>query len=157
MPITVRNSESRDAEAIGRLAGEFHAYLRSLGDMAEFDFGAAAYLRDGFGDDPAFAGLVAELDSVVIGYLLYHFGYDTDHGQRLVHVIDIYVTEQFQRHGTGEALMQQVAEIGRSRRAELLIWSVYRPNVIAKDFYEKLGAKYLNGLDFMSLSICPAA
>jgi ribosomal protein S18 acetylase RimI-like enzyme len=153
MLVTVRHSEARDADAIGYLAGEFQAYLRALGDMAKFDFGAAAYLRDGFGDDPVFAGLVAELDSAIVGYLLYHFGYDTDHGQRLVHVIDLYVTEQFRRHGIGEALIRQVAEIGRSRRAELLIWSVYRQNVIARDFYEKLGAKYLKDLDFMSLTI----
>jgi ribosomal protein S18 acetylase RimI-like enzyme len=153
MSVTIRHAEARDAEAIGRLATEFHAYLRTLGDKAAFDFGATAYLRDGFGDEPAFAGLVAESDSIVVGYLLYHFGYDTDHGQRLVHIIDLYVTERCRRQGIGEALMRRVMEIGRSSGAEVMIWSVYGPNSMAKQFYEKLGAKYLNDLDFMSLAI----
>ncbi|MEP6668628.1 MAG: GNAT family N-acetyltransferase [Chthoniobacter sp.] len=153
MDLLIRASTCHDAEAIGRMAAEFCAYLRTLGDETEFGFGAAKYLRDGFGDDPAFQGLVAETDSEVSGYLLYHFGYDTDLGQRLVWVIDLYVREAVRHRGVASALMKRVAEIGRSHGAQALFWSVYEPNTAARRFYESLGATSVNGLRFMSLAI----
>jgi ribosomal protein S18 acetylase RimI-like enzyme len=106
-------------------------------------------LRDGFGEDPAFEGIVAEVDSSVVAFALYHGGYDTDHGQRLIHLIDLFVSEPFRRRGIGEKLMQRIFEIGQIKGAELVLWSVYKPNASALRFYEKLGAKYADGLHFM--------
>ena len=135
------------------LAAEFQAYLRSLGDTTDFAWGAVEYLRDGFGENRAFEGIVADLGVGVGGYLLDDFGYDTDRGQRLIFVIDLYVKVAARRHGVGTALMDRAAEIGRSRGAELMLWSVYEPNELALRFYEKVGAKYVEGLHFMSLPI----
>ncbi|MFN8457818.1 MAG: hypothetical protein U0401_24715 [Anaerolineae bacterium] len=65
------------------------AHLRSVGDETDFQFNAEVYRRDGFGDHPAFAGIVAELDQRLVGYLLYTFGYDTDRALRYLFVIDL--------------------------------------------------------------------
>lgn len=153
MPVAIRPSTPRDADAVGHMAAEFQAYLHSLGDKTEFDWGASKYLRDGFGDNPAFEGLVAETESDVVGYLLYHFGYDTERGQRLICIIDLYVREAFRRRGIAAALMKRAAEIGRSRGAEAMCWSVYEPNAVALRFYEALGARRVRGLYYMSLAI----
>jgi ribosomal protein S18 acetylase RimI-like enzyme len=107
MHAVIRRATAADAHAIGALAKEFQAYLRALGDRTQFEFTAETYLRDGFGPHPAF--LVAELDGEVIGYLLYHFGYDTDRAMRLLHVIDLYVQASKRRRGIGEALMRAAA------------------------------------------------
>lgn len=152
-PAVIREATARDAEAIGAMAIEFQAYLRALGDKTKFDWGATKYLRDGFGDDPAFAGLVAETETGVDGYLLYHFGYDTDHGQRLMFIIDLYVREASRHRGIASALMASAAETGRARGAEALLWSVFEANAAALQFYETLGATHLKGLRFMSLAI----
>jgi GNAT superfamily N-acetyltransferase len=149
----IRHCEPADAKAVGALALEFQSYLRSLGDQTEFAWGAAEFLRDGFGDHPAFEGLVAEVDSGIVGYLLYDFGYDTDRGQRLLYVIDLYVAEACRRQGIGRALMDRAVQMGRARGAELLLWPVYEPNKLAVRFYEKLGARPIEGLRFMSLVI----
>ncbi len=151
--VMIRKATAQDSAAIGRMVAEFQDYLRGLGDRTEFDFGAGKYLRDGFGDDPAFEGLVAETESGVDGYLLYHFGYDTDTGRRLVHIIDLYVREAARQRGIGSALMQRVAEIGRARGAETMFWSVLETNVPARRFYEALGARPVEGLRFMTLEI----
>ncbi len=153
MNLSIRQSTANDAEAIGRLAAEFQSYLRSLGDRTEFDWGAAKYLRDGFRADRAFEGIVAEIDSRVVGYALYHFGYDTDHGQRFIFMIDLYVTQSLRRAGIGERLMGRLAEIGQSRGAECIVWSVAKSNVPATQFYEKMGATYLDEQRFMQMSI----
>lgn len=149
MGITVRKATAADATAIGDMIKDFQAYLRSLGDETEFAFDAGAYVRDGFGADPAFAGILAEVDGAAAGYLLYHHGYDTDRGQRLTYVIDLYVQERFRRRGVGKALMQAATRCC-TEAVTALIWTVYKRNQLAFDFYDGLGARRLPHLELMA-------
>jgi ribosomal protein S18 acetylase RimI-like enzyme len=142
MNLTIRPAAKADADAIGALAAQFQAFLRDLGDRTDFAWGATEFLRDGFGERAAFAGVVAEVGGHVVGYALYHDGYETDRGRRLVHLIDLYVQEGARRQGVGRALMQRIAELGRKRGAGIVFWSVYKPNALASAFYERLGARY---------------
>ena len=142
---TIRRATPADADAIGRLANEFQAYLRAQGSLADYTWGAEAYLRDGFGADPAFEGVVAEVEGSVVAFGLYHFGYDTDRGERLLYLIDLFVTEGFRGRGIGEGLMERLTEVGRARGAELMAWSVLTENRPARRFYERLGARYVEG------------
>src|SRR5215213_8193891 len=105
MPATVRPATADDAESIAQLSIDFVSYLESLGDSDVRGISADDYLRNGFGDRPAFAGLIAEDEGGVIGYLLYHDGYDIDQGGRVLHVIDLYVQAEARRAGAGRALM----------------------------------------------------
>jgi GNAT superfamily N-acetyltransferase len=151
--LTIRTATSADADAIGNLVAEFQRYLHDLGDSTEALFGAEPYLRDGFGANPAFAGIVAERASIVEGYLLYHFGYDTDRAERLLFVIDLYVRGSSRGAGIGRRLMERAAAIGREHDARAMIWSVFKPNSLARRFYEGLGASYLDELEFMAMRI----
>ena len=141
MALIVRPAAAADAEAVGKLAQEFAAYLHSLGDTTDFKLSAESYLRDGFGSKPAFAGLVAEQNGNVIGYLLYHFGYDSDRAARNLHILDLYVDSQARKQGVGRALMMAAATVACEESAQELIWAVYHANAPAVAFYEKLGAK----------------
>jgi GNAT superfamily N-acetyltransferase len=131
MSAVIRNATAADADAIGTPAREFQAYLRALGDRTHPQFTAEAYLRDGFGPNPAFSGLVAERDGRVSGYLPYHFGYDTGRAMRLMHVIGLYVHASRRRRGVGEALMRRAAGICREAGGRELSWSVFSPNTLA--------------------------
>ncbi len=153
MSITVRGATAADARVIGEMIKEFQSYLRSLGDQTDFGFDAESYLRDGFGADPAFSGFVADVDAEAAGYLLYHHGYDTDRGQRLTYVIDLYVRQAFRRRGVGEALMRSAAEACREAGGTALIWTVYKRNQLAFEFYEGLGARRLADLELMAWSV----
>jgi diamine N-acetyltransferase len=150
--LIIRPALASDAQSIGNLAGQFASYLRELGDSTDFKLTAHAYLRDGFGSNPAFAGLVAEDQGEVIGYLLYHFGYDSDRAARNMHVVDLYVDAAVRNQGVGKALMKTAAGIARERCAEEMIWSVYQSNTIAATFYEKLGAQRITDVFFMKLT-----
>jgi ribosomal protein S18 acetylase RimI-like enzyme len=147
--LVIRTTTRDDAEAIGEFARQFADYLRSLGDPTDFRFNAEAYLRDGFGPNPAFSGLVAELDGRIAGYLLYNFSYDTDKAIRLLHVLDLYVHDSARRHGAGRALMQAAAQICREAGGSELFWVVYSHNRLAFAFYESLGAQYAKDLQIM--------
>ena len=149
----IREATRDDADAIGTLAGEFAEYLRSLGDTADFSFNADTYLRDGFGDSPAFRGLVVEINNEVVGYLLYHPGYDGDLAVRTLYIVDLYVRPANRRQGAGRALMKKAGEICASAGGKRLFWSVYSPNRPALDFYERLGAQYLKNMDYMYLPL----
>lgn len=133
------------------LAKEFASYLRSLGDQTELCLTAEAYLRDGFGSRPAFEGLVAEAHGQVVGYLLYHFGYDSDGAFRNLHIVDLYVQSEARRNGAGRSLMQATAAVARNGNAREMIWSVYLANELATIFYERLGGRRVSDLIFMKI------
>jgi GNAT superfamily N-acetyltransferase len=148
--LTIRAAVASDAAAVAQLMAESAAYLRALGDTStDFNFTAETYLRDGFGPNPAFSGLVAVDEGEVSGHLLYHFGYDTDRAIRLLHVVDLMVREGSRKQGIGKALMHRVAELAREAGASELFWAVYKPNQLAARFYEGLGAEYIEDLFFM--------
>jgi hypothetical protein len=69
--IRVRACTPGDAGAVAALSAEFAAYLRALGDPAPGAVTAEAYLRDGFGERPAFAGLVAEAGGRAVVWAVY--------------------------------------------------------------------------------------
>ncbi len=151
MPITVRPACANDAQDIGKLALQFAEYLRGLGDQTEFKLNADRYLRDGFGKRPAFSGIVAENGGTVIGYLLYHFGYDSDAAAPNLHIVDLYVEPKARNKGAGTALMKAAAGMAVKVGAQELIWSVYILNSLASSFYEKLGAERITEVFFMKL------
>jgi ribosomal protein S18 acetylase RimI-like enzyme len=155
MAFSIRPALVSDAPAVGRLAGQFASYLRTLGDQTDFKLNAEAYLRDGFGLHPAFKGLVAEDQAHVIGYLLYHFGYDSDGAFRNLHIVDLYVDSEARKKGAGRSLMMAAAGIARQAGAREMIWSVYHANDLAAVFYERLGARRISGLFFMKLPVDP--
>jgi ribosomal protein S18 acetylase RimI-like enzyme len=151
MSFAIRAALASDALAIGGLAGQFATYLRGLGDQTDFKLTAEAYLRDGFGLRPAFEGLVAEEHGSVIGYLLFHFGYDSDAAFRNLHIVDLYVDAKARKQGVGRGLMMAIAAVGRESGAQEMIWSVYHANDLATAFYERLGAQKIANLSFMTL------
>ena len=125
MTLKIRPALASDAPAVGALAQQFAGYLRDLGDPSDFNLTAVTYLRDGFGPHPAFSGIVAEDNDLVVGYLLYHFGYDSDAAARTFHVADLYVEAATRRRGIGRALMAEAAGIARTAGAKELVWSVH--------------------------------
>lgn len=153
MSVTLRAATADDAERVALLGREFVAYLRSLGDLKPFSLSVEEYLRDGFGEDPAFSGLIAELDGEMVGFLLYCPSYDLDLGGRIIYIIDLFVRESARRQGVARALMKAVADVYSQSGGKQLLWAVYTPNTLAKEFYEKLGATYIRDLQFMHLPV----
>ena len=153
MNIVVRPATLEDAVAIEMLEREFADYLGSIGDTGPVWLDKETFLKDGFGPEPAFSTLVAETDGAIVGHVFYHPGYDIDRGGRIFQVIDLFVTENERRNGAGKALMLAVSEACRAAGGLGLQWSVFRNNRQAMAFYEKLGARYLNGMALMYLKV----
>ncbi|MEO7999610.1 MAG: GNAT family N-acetyltransferase [Gemmatimonadaceae bacterium] len=153
MAIVIRRASAADAIAVGNLAKEFQDFLRSLDPAADFDWGASQYLRDGFRDNPAFEGFVAEEKSVVVAFALFHPGYDTDRGERGFYMTDLFVSSTHRGRSVGKRLMQRIAEVGCERGVSWLAWSVFKGNAPAVKFYEALGATYIDKLHQMYIAM----
>jgi ribosomal protein S18 acetylase RimI-like enzyme len=153
MSIRVRHAVESDADAVANLSAEFEVYLRTLGDTTDCHFTAETFRRDGFGDEPAIRGLVAQNDAEIVGYILYTFGYDTDQACRTLNIEDLYVSEQCRKRGVGKALMEMAQDVCRAIGGKEICWSVLKVNTPAYDFYTKLGAKLIDDEDFMYLAI----
>ena len=111
--IKIRAIKRQDAEEVGKMAKEFAGYLRDLGDNTDFQFNAKAFLRDGFGRNRAFYGLIAEVGGKIAGYLLYHDGYDTDKGIRIIYLADLYMRPEYRRNGVGRELIEELKKVSR--------------------------------------------
>jgi GNAT superfamily N-acetyltransferase len=151
--VFIRDAGRDDVPAMAALVEEFARYMRDLGDTTEIRLDADALERDGFGAEPAFRGIVAEVSGKVVGFLLHHGGYDTDAACRLLFVVDLYVTESARGQGIGRALMNEARRVAYEGGAKQLVWTVDRRNALARRFYEGMGAHYVDALDLMYLDV----
>ena len=108
----IRRARAEDAPAIARMAAALSAAEGSPAPA----FDAAACQYHGFGKDPCFEVLLAEVDDRPAGYALYHPSYDTDRVVRAVWLADLYVESWARGTGLGRRLAAQVAANGRHRR-----------------------------------------
>lgn len=138
--MNIREAKIEDADAVSILEREFGEYLHDLGSTTEIISNMEWYLRDGFRDNPAFSGLVAEVNNKVVGYALYHPGYNVDSLSRVLYVIDLFVSSDYRRQGVGRSLMEKLSEICIQQGGKYLVWEVWTRNHIAIEFYERISA-----------------
>lgn len=145
---TIRPARASDAEAVVRMAEEFEDYLNALDDdPAEATpppLTTENYRRDGFGREPRFHGLIAELDGAPVGYLLYYLGYWAEDAATCLHVADLFVREAARGRGIGGALMAEAAAILRRHDGRRVLWTVWSRNRAAIGFYQGLGAHFFD-------------
>ena len=78
-------------------------------------------------------------DDEVIAICLYFFAYYTWVGKSL-YLDDLYVLEQYRRHGIAAALLNELFEIARREQCNRVRWQVLDWNETAINFYQKINA-----------------
>jgi ribosomal protein S18 acetylase RimI-like enzyme len=132
--VAVRPATAGDAADVVRLARGL-----SLSDGGRpSQMTEQAFREDGFGADPAFEVLVAELNDNIVGYALFFTGYDSDRASRGIYLSDLYVDIAWRRHGVGRALMKATARACRDAGGAWMFWSVLKRNREARRFYRTL-------------------
>ena len=106
-------------------------------------------LRDAlFGARPRIEALIAEQAGEAVGFALY-FSYFSPSAGVLAHFLELLYVEPEQRgRGTGQDLLQRVAQIAVERGADRLEWGVLKRNEPAIGFYTHIGAAFVD--DFMA-------
>lgn len=142
--LVIRKATSADVPAILALVKELATYEREPEAVVatEEDF-----LRDGFGERPAFEVLVAEDEdedgAPVIGFAFYFFSYSTWVGRKCLYLEDLFVKPSHRGQGGGIALMKELARVAVATECRRFVWQVLDWNEPAIAFYEKLGAKVM--------------
>ena len=100
--------------------------------------------EDGFGREPRFRCLLAEVDGKPVGLILYFVVYSTWSSRNGLCIEDLYVTPQSRRQGIGRALMSEVARNAIETGCRYIQWAALRANNSALRFYESIGARTLS-------------
>jgi GNAT superfamily N-acetyltransferase len=101
-------------------------------------------LRDGFGPQPKFRALIAEWDGRPAGYASFFYFYSTFQGRPALFLEDLFVLDDLRGNGIGKVLLGAVVQLALKEGCFGLRWEVLDWNRPAIEFYEKLGATFLN-------------
>jgi GNAT superfamily N-acetyltransferase len=136
--ISIRPATAADVETILRFIKGLAAFEKEPDAVKTT---TADLLRDGFGEQPKFEVLLAEVDQEPVGFALFFPTYSTWEGRAGIHLEDLFVCEQWRGHGIGQALLVELAKITVARDCARLELSVLRWNP-AREFYHRLGIRH---------------
>lgn len=139
MSIRLRFGTADDCGLILDLIRELAAYEKAPDAVVATE----AQLREhGFGANPQFEALIAELDGAPVGMALFHTRFSTWLGRPTLYLEDIFVREAARGHGVGRRLMARLATIALERGWGRIDFHVLDWNP-ARGFYQKLGFGHL--------------
>ena len=135
-PVAIRVATTEDVHLI-------HAGLLTIARHLDAEGKVTATPEDlrehGFGPQPAFTVLLAEIDGEFAGMCLFFPSFSTWRGQKGAYIQDIAVEERFRGAGIGVALLRHTAAHVRARGGTYLRLSVEAKNVSAQHFYQRMG------------------
>jgi GNAT superfamily N-acetyltransferase len=114
------------------------AAFENLSSFVETD--EARLLEHGFGSEPRFKVLLAEVDGEAVGFLSYMVRYSIWGGSEFINLDDLFVSEVARGRGVGRALMYRLAEVAVAQGL-VVRWEVMTGNEPAKAFYGAIGAR----------------
>lgn len=138
--LLIRAAVVSDAPLLLRFFQELAEYERQPGAVV---IRQETLVRDGFGSQPKFRGLIAEWDGQPIGYALFFDIYSSWTGSGTF-LEDLFVREAFRGRGIGKALLSEVARIARREGSYGIRWEVLDWNESAVRFYKSLGVEFLD-------------
>jgi ribosomal protein S18 acetylase RimI-like enzyme len=120
---------------IANTVGEAHKMTCTLDDLRRF----------GFGENPVFSTLVAEIESEFAGMCLYFPIFSSWMGRPGIYIQDLFVEKRFRGLKIGERLLRRVAALSKTQGGVYLRLSVDTDNHAAQAFYQRLGIEHAHG------------
>lgn len=138
MNLRIETASEKDIPAIIELMREFAGYENLLEylEITEEKLFEATFSKNGFVEC-----LIAFGDEKPVAYALYYLSFASFRGQFSIYLEDIYITENYRKHGLGEMMLKQIARIGKKNGAVRMDFQVLEWNAPAINFYKKHGAE----------------
>ncbi|MEZ4904776.1 MAG: GNAT family N-acetyltransferase [Spirosomataceae bacterium] len=141
MKINVRKGIAEDVPQAFMLVKELAVYEKAVDQVSNTP---ERMLEDGFGPNPIYGLIVAEVDDKIVGISMYYTRYSTWKGKRL-YLEDLIVTESMRGHGLGKMLLDATVAEARVTHCTGVMWQVLDWNEPAIVFYQRYGARLDNG------------
>lgn len=138
MNVIIRNGLKADVPAIMGLVKELAIYEKAENEVSNT---IQQMEIDGFGENPIFQFIVAELNGEVIGMSLYYFRYSTWKGKRL-YLEDYIITEKYRGIGAGKLLFDATIDQAHKTNCTGMMWQVLDWNEPAINFYKKYPTRF---------------
>jgi GNAT superfamily N-acetyltransferase len=138
--LSIRPATVNDVTLLRTLIRELAEYEKELDNVLITE---ADLARDGFGPQPKFRILLAYWDQEPAGYALFFDFYSTWRGRQMF-LEDLFIREAFRGRKIGKSLLAAVARIAQGEGCHALRWEVLDWNRTAVEFYESLGAEFLD-------------
>ena len=135
--IAVRKGTRQDIPRVFELVQELAHYEKAPEQVTNT---AQQMAEDGFGTNPIFGLLVAEVAGRIEGISLFYTRYSTWKGKRL-YLEDLIVTEAMRGQGLGKLLLDATVAEARATSCTGVMWQVLDWNEPSIVFYEKYGAR----------------
>jgi GNAT superfamily N-acetyltransferase len=139
--LSIRPATIKDASLLATMILELAQYEKLDHEAAVT---AESIARDGFGPHPKFRAIIAEVDGKPAGYAVFFGFYSTFQGRAGLFLEDLYVRPPLRKQGIGQALLNYVARIAWEENYFCMRWEVLDWNKPAIDFYQRLGAVFLD-------------
>jgi GNAT superfamily N-acetyltransferase len=136
MPLTIRFAVPADAGTIMRFIRGLAEY-EHLPDAVKV---TASDIRAQMeSSDPPFECLLAEYESVPVGFALFFRNYSTWTGRCGLYLEDLFVAGEYRGRGVGGALIRRLGELAAERGWARMGWAVLDWNTNAQSFYREHG------------------
>ena len=120
MNVIIRKGKKEDVPAVHQLVVELATYEKAPEQVSNT---VERMLEDGFGNNPVYYLIVAEIENTIVGMAIYFIKYSTWKGKG-VYLDDIVVTESMRGKKIGKQLFDAVMKHAYSLGAQQLHWQV---------------------------------
>ena len=138
MTVTIRAAQPGDI-------GTIHDFILALADYEklghEVRADRATLSRYLFGPRPMAEVLIADIDDIPVGFVLFFHNFSTFEGRPGLYLEDLFVRPEARGAGVGRRLLRQLARIAIDRDCARLEWSVLDWNAPAIAVYRAIGAQ----------------
>jgi GNAT superfamily N-acetyltransferase len=148
MTLTIRPAARADLPLIAALIRALADYEKLAGEVR---FDEAVLGEKLFGARPYAEVVIGELDGTPQGFALFFHNFSTFEGKPGIYLEDLFVQPAARGSGLGQALLAHLAALAVERDCARLEWSVLDWNEPAIGFYQKLGARLMDGWTGMRL------
>ncbi|HSP16001.1 MAG TPA: GNAT family N-acetyltransferase [Thermoanaerobaculia bacterium] len=133
----LRPARIEDLEAIVGLCAEHAAFERAPFHAEHAQRALGRFL---FGEPPRAWCIVAEVDSILVGYATFSLEFSTWRAAEYVHMDCLFVKSDYRNAGLGRQLIESVGRAALARGGQHVEWQTPSWNAGAIRFYDRLGA-----------------
>ncbi|HZR55489.1 MAG TPA: GNAT family N-acetyltransferase [Terriglobales bacterium] len=137
--LTIRPATRDDVPVLKTMIEEFATFERLPFNVTEENLA-----RDGFGTNPKFRVLIAAWEKHIAGYAFFFEFYSTFESRHGIFLEDIYVRPEFRGKSIGKEFFSRLVKLAQEENCYALRWQVLDWNQPAIEFYEKLGATFMD-------------